>query len=342
RMRSAIVNVCSELVAKYPRFVMRITGDNDEGKRELDNFIDPESITPVVATTSKLLTTGVDTKTCKLIVLDQRIQSMSEFKQIIGRGTRIDEDYGKMSFAIMDFRRATELFADPDFDGEPVHIYEPPPNAPVVPPDDPGPDDGGNGEEGEEGGEGRTKYYVDDVDVEVMAIREQYMDPKSGKLITESFKLYTRRRIRAEFDSLDDFLQRWNQTERKTAVLAELEEQGVLFDELRQAVGSDYDAFDLVCHVAFDRPPLTRKERADSVRKRDCFAKYGDQARDVLEALLEKYADHGIADLESMDVLRVAPVSQLGTPIELVRAFGGKKGFQKAVAELEQALYATG
>ena len=344
RMRSAIVNCCSEQVAKHPRFVMRITGDNDEGKRELDNFIDPESITPVIATTSRLMTTGVDAKTCKLIVLDRRIQSMSEFKQIIGRGTRIDEDYGKLSFAIMDFRRATELFADPGFDGYPVQIYEPPPDGPVVPPDDddgpggdgPGPGPGPGGD-----GPGRTKYYVNDVDVGVMAIREQYMDPKTGKLITESFKVYTRKTILAEFDSLDAFLKRWNQTDRKTAVLAELEEQGVLFEELHQAVGSDYDAFDLVCHVAFDQPPLTRKERAENVRKRDCFTKYGDKARAVLEALLDKYADHGIADLESMDVLRVAPVSQLGTPIELVRAFGGKKGFLVAVGELENMLYGT-
>ncbi len=344
RMRSALVNLSSEHVAKHPRYVMRITGDNDEGKKELDNFIDPESITPVIATTSKLLTTGVDAKTCKLIVLDQRIQSMTEFKQIIGRGTRIAEDYGKQSFTIMDFKKATELFADPDFDGDPVQVYEPPPEGPVAPPEE---------EEGEGEGEGgtivdpppeppkRRKYYVDDVEAKVVMVREQYIDPKTGKLITESLKDFSRNSIREEFESLDAFLNRWNDSEKKVAILAELEEAGVLFDELSALVGTDYDAFDLVCHVAFDQPPLTRKERADSVRKRDVFTKYGEKARAVLEALLEKYADQGISDLESMDVLRVAPLSDLGTPVELVKAFGNKKKFQQAVVELERALYDT-
>ena len=330
RMRSALVNLCQEHVGEHPRYVMRITGDNDEGKKELDNFIDPESLAPVIATTSKLLTTGVDAKTCKLIVLDQRIQSMTEFKQTIGRGTRIAEDFGKMSFTIMDFRRATELFADPDFDGDPVDIYNPSPGDPPLPPDD---------DDDEEGG--RTKYYVDDVDARVIAEREQFIDPKTGKLITESLKDYTRNSILAEYASLDDFLTRWNDADKKMAVLAELEECGVLFDELREAVGKDCDAFDLICHVAFDRPPLTRKERADSVRKRDYFARYGDKARAVLEALLEKYADQGIGDLESMEVLKVAPISHLGTPVELIGAFGGRQRFQEAIIELQQELYAS-
>jgi len=333
-MRSALVSLSSELVAKHPRYVMRITGDNDIGKKELDNFIDPESITPVIATTSKLLTTGVDAKTCKLIVLDQRIQSMTEFKQIIGRGTRIAEDFGKMSFTIMDFRRATELFADPDFDGDPVQIYEPDADGPVTPPEDGGDDDT------TVVNEPRAKYVVADVSVEVVLERVQYMDPHTGKLITESLKDYSKKQILGQFDSLDDFLSRWNDAERKTVMLAELEEQGVFLEELRETVGKEFDAFDLICHVGFGQPPLTRRERAENVKKRDYFTKYGAKARAVLEALLEKYADQGIADLESMEILKVAPISELGTPLELVKAFGNKDLFQQARAELEQALYA--
>ncbi len=347
RMRSALIHFSRQLVARHPRYIMRITGDNDEGKKELDNFIDPESLTPVIATTSKLLTTGVDAKTCKLIVLDQRIQSMTEFKQIIGRGTRIAEDFGKMSFTIMDFKKATENFADPAFDGEPVRIYDPPPDGPVAPPDDEYPEGGEGGLEIREGGEilprpqKRVKYYVDDVDVKVLLVREQYINPRTGKLITESLKDYSRSSIRAEYHSLHDFLNRWKTVDKKMAILAELEETGVLFDELRAAVGTEYDAFDLICHVAYDQPCLTRKERADKVRKRDVFARYGDKARAVLDALLDKYADQGLADLESMEVLRVAPLSELGTPVELVNAFGSKQNFQQAVVELEQALYDT-
>ena len=336
RMRSALVTLSAERVAEHPRYVMRITGDNDIGKRELDNFIDPESLTPVVATTSKLLTTGVDAKTCKLIVLDQHIQSMTEFKQIIGRGTRIAEEYGKMSFTIMDFRKATELFADPDFDGDPVVIYEPEPGEPVSPPENGGSTENPPGPEGEP----RFKYVVADVPVSVVMERVQYMDPKSGKLITESVKEYSRKNILAEFASLDDFLAKWNEADRKTAIVTHLEAEGVLFQELRETVGKDYDAFDLICHVGFDQPPLTRKERAENVKKRNYFAKYGEKARAVLEALLEKYADQGLADLESMDVLKVSPIADLGTPLELVKAFGNKDAFRRAAAELEQALYA--
>jgi len=335
RMRSAIVSLSTELVAKHPRYVMRITGDNAIGKAELDNFIDPESITPVVATTSKLLTTGVDAKTCKLIVLDQRIQSMTEFKQIIGRGTRIAEDHGKMSFTIMDFRKATELFADPDFDGDPVQIYDPEGDDPIVPPED----DVGTGEGPDPEKDPRIKYVVSDVPVSVVMERVQYMDPKTGKLITESVKEFSRKNILSEYASLDAFLSDWNEADRKTAIITSLEEEGVFFEELRETVGKDYDAFDLICHVGFDQPPLTRKERAENVKKRNYFAKYGDKARAVLEALLEKYADQGLANLESMDVLKVSPIAELGTPLELVKAFGNKEKFRQATAELEQALY---
>ncbi|MCO6046940.1 restriction endonuclease, partial [Aeoliella sp. ICT_H6.2] len=342
-------------------YVMRITGDNDEGKAQLDFFISPEERYPVIATTSKLMTTGVDAKTCKLIVLDRRIQSMTEFKQIIGRGTRIDEDYGKLYFTIMDFKKATELFADPDFDGDPVQVYQPGEGESPVPPEEgteetntelgtetegeeilvdpisPG-GNGGGGIIGDPGGP-RKKYVVAGVTVSVVAERVQYYGP-DGKLITESLKDYTRKTVLKDYKSLDDFLQAWTSAERKEAVVKELEEHGVLFEALADEVGKDFDSFDLVCHVAFDRPPLTRRERAENVRKQDYFAKYEEKARVVLEALLEKYANQGLRAIEDMDVLRVKPIDAIGTPVELVKLFGGKKGYLAALADLERALYA--
>jgi len=345
RMRSALVNENADLAADNSKYIMRMTGDSDEGKDELDNFIDPESQFPVVATTSKLLSTGVDVQTCKLIVLDRIIRSMTEFKQIIGRGTRINEDYDKRFFTIMDFRKATELFADPDFDGDPVQIYEPGPDDSPVPPDDTPPPEEGDTEYPPEDGtivdpEPRRKYLVRDVAVTVLAERVQYLD-SAGKLITESLRDYTRRNVTEEFASLDDFLRRWGQTEQKQAILQELEQQGVLLAPLAEEVGKDFDPFDLVCHVAFDQPPLTRRERAENVRKRNYFTKYGDQARAVLDALLDKYADQGVENIESLEVLRIQPLSDLGTPVELVKAFGGKEQYLQAVRELEEALYAA-
>ncbi len=347
RMRQALVNENADLCRDNPKYVMRITGDNDEGKAELDNFIDPESRYPVIATTSRLMTTGIDAQTCQLIVLDQRIQSMTEFKQIIGRGTRVNEDYGKYYFTIMDFRKVTELFADPDFDGDPVQIYEPGEDDPIVPPEDEG-EASGEGEDGHDPIEevmidpeehGRpTRYVLDDVGVEIISVREQYYG-KDGKLITESLKDYTRRTVAGEFTSLDDFVRRWSSADKKQAVIDELVEQGVLLEALAEEVGKDFDPFDLICHVAFDQPPLTRRERAENVKKRHYFAKYGEQARAVLEALLDKYADGGIENIEDMGVLKVQPINQFGSPVEIVRAFGGKDGFQQAIQELEQQLY---
>lgn len=337
RMRQALVNANSDLAAENPRYVVRITGDSPEGKAELDYFIDPESRYPVIATTSKLLSTGVDAQTCKVIVLDQRIESMTEFKQIIGRGTRIREDYGKYYFTIIDFKKATELFADPDFDGNPVSIYDPEPaggsggggpEPEPEPPLPPGPEP-----------QPRVKYYVDEVPVWIVGERIQYYG-KDGKLITESLKDYTRRTVLEEFASLDGFLRRWTEAEKKSAVIDELEGHGVLFDALAEEVGRDYDSFDLICHVAFGQPPLTRKERAESVRKRDYFAKYGEQARAVLEGLLDKFADEGVEDIEDIGVLRVRPLSDLGTPVEILRAFGGRDAFVEAVHDLEDQLYA--
>jgi type I restriction enzyme R subunit len=349
RMRQALVNLNAARVKENSRYVMRITGDDPIGKAELDNFIDPESRYPVIATTSQLMSTGVDAQTCKLIVLDKRIQSMTEFKQIIGRGTRINEDYDKYWFSIIDFKKATELFADPAFDGEPVQIFEPQPDDPPVPPDEnenvpeippevqpepPLPPDLPN--------EPRHKYVVGkEVTVYVVSERVQYYGA-DGKLVTESLKDYTRKAVRKEFASLDEFLRRWSQADKKQAVITELEQQGVLFEPLAEEVGRNYDAFDLICHVAFGQPPLSRRERADAVKKRDVFTKYGEQARQVLMALLDKYADAGIASIESMNVLQLEPLNKLGTPMELVAAFGGKQSYLEAIHEFERVLYLEG
>jgi type I restriction enzyme R subunit len=294
------------------------------------------------------MSTGVDAQTCKLIVLDKRIQSMTEFKQIIGRGTRINEDYGKFWFSIMDFKKATELFADPDFDGEPVQIFEPIPGEPPLPPDEP---EGGDQPPPdippepplppEEPGEPRIKYVIGkDVTVYVVSERVQYYGP-DGKLITESLKDYTRKAVRKEYTSLDQFLRRWTQADKKQAVIDELEQQGVLFEPLAEEVGRNYDAFDLICHVAFGQPPLSRRERAEAVKKRDVFTKYGEQARRVLLALLDKYADTGIQNIEKLDVLELDPFRQLGTLKELVDAFGGKRDYLNAIKEVEQFLYSA-
>jgi len=354
RMRQALVNLNPERIAENRKYVMRITGDDQEGKAELDNFIDPELRYPVIATTSKLLTTGVDAQTCKLIVLDQHIRSMTEFKQIIGRGTRINEDYGKYWFTIMDFKKATELFADPAFDGEPVVIYSPEGDASPVPPDSPldeeeGIVDGGDwlpeGDEADGGDEAkkRIKYVIDGVPIYVIAERVQYYGP-DGKLITESLRDYTRTCVQKQFASLDDFLRLWSSAEQKKAIIDELAAQGVMWEALAEEVeakrGQALDPFDLICHVAFDQPPLTRKERVEQVKKRNYFGKYSGAARQVLEALLDKYADTGIEHIEDIRILRLAPFSQIGAPMELVGAFGGRVGYDKALHELEAELYA--
>ncbi|MBA4157717.1 MAG: DEAD/DEAH box helicase family protein [Gemmatimonadetes bacterium] len=348
RMRQALVNENPDLASENRKYVMRITGDDAEGKMELDNFILPESRYPVIATTSELMTTGVDAQTCKVIVLDQRIQSMTKFKQIIGRGTRIHEDYDKFYFTILDFKKATELFADSQFDGDPVVIYEPQGDDSPVPPDEEAPDEGAGGGgdlvggewpgEDEAPGGGRKRYVVGNVSVSVVAERVQYYG-SDGRLITESLKDYTRKKVAEEYASLDEFLRSWTTAERKEAVIRELEERGVLLHALAEDVGREFDAFDLVCHVAFGQPPLTRKERAEQVRKRDYFARFGEEARAVLDALLDKYADEGVETLERMDVLRVQPFTELGTPTEIIRHFGGKQKYLAAVRELERHLY---
>nr|WP_244655999.1 MULTISPECIES: type I restriction-modification enzyme R subunit C-terminal domain-containing protein [unclassified Pseudomonas] len=343
---------------------MRITGDDNEGKAQLSYFIDNDEPYPVIATTSKLLTTGVDAKTCKLIVLDQNINSMTEFKQIIGRGTRLREDYHKLYFTIMDFKGATRLFADADFDGEPVVIYEPKADDPVLPPEvtegpgtgesEPPPhgSDTGDADDTPPGGskgdgdrESRIKYVIDDVNVRVAVERSRYLDA-DGKLITEDYRVRLKNDIKealqAEFGSLTEFVRRWNSAERKQAVLEELSGQGAPLKILQQAVpnGVEFDAFDLVAHVAFNQKPLTRHERASNVKKRDVFSKYGEQARAVLEALLDKFADHGVQDIEDTKVLELPPFDQFGSKTQIRRGiFGSIEQYTQAVRVLEQALY---
>lgn len=357
RMRQALVKLIPE-AAHNRRYVMRITGDDSEGKAQLSYFIDNDEPYPVIATTSKLLSTGVDAKTCKLIVLDQTINSMAEFKQIVGRGTRLREDYQKLYFTIMDFKGATRHFADPDFDGEPVVVYEPRPDDPVVPPEDEptmadtelpyGLDEGG-GNEGGDGGDGetggRTRYVLDDVAVRHGLQREQYLDA-DGKLITEDYRVFLKSEIRktllGRFGSLKDFLRRWTEAERKQAVIDELGDLGLPLEVLQQALphAEELDVFDLIAHVAFDQKPLTRQERANNVKKRNYFGKYGDSARQVLEGLLEKYAHHGITDIEDPKVLELPPFDRLGSKTQIRRGiFGGPDKYSQAITELERALY---
>ena len=348
RMRQALVNANPDLAAANSRYVMRITGDNDEGKLQLDNFIDPESTYPVIATTSQLMSTGVDAQTCKLIVLDKTINSMTEFKQIIGRGTRINEDYGKLYFTIIDFKRATALFADPDFDGDPVQIYEPKGNDPISPPDDPSnlaneavpilPTGGPDQPHSPTTGTPRPVYMVDNVEVRVISERVQYLDA-DGKLMTASLKDFTRAAVRKEYTSLSAFLNAWKEAARKQAIIDELATHGVFIEELAEQSGRELDAFDLICHIAFDQPPLTRRERAEKVKKRNAFGKYADKARAVLEALLEKYADAGLRSVESLEILKVDPLTTFGTPVEIVSLFGGKDKYLAAIRELETQLY---
>lgn len=373
-MRREIGNENADLVADNYKYVMKITGDDEEGKRELDNFIDPEQRYPVIATTSKLMNTGIDAQTCKLIVLDSNIRSMTEFKQIIGRGTRINEEYGKRYFTILDFRNVTDLFSDPDFDGDPVRIKqvhededisaieaeEETADAPVADEED--------GEEITEfedlTGEGndlpdypqiseipfdppevnevpREKIFVNGVDVTVLNSREMYFD-KDGKPITTSLKDFTRKEILKEYRSIDDFLRKWGSADKKEAIIEELREQGIPVDDLLAAVNRECDLFDIICHVAWDMPPLTRKERANNIKKRNYFAKYGESARNVLESLLDKYADEGIRQIEDINILKVTPFDRLGSPIQIINTFGTKSDYLQAVNELEQEIYTTG
>lgn len=357
RMRQAFINENQDLVQQNARYVMRITGNDKEGTDQIGNFIDPESKYPVIVTTSRLLSTGVDAQTCRLIVLDREIGSMTEFKQIVGRGTRVHEDTKKYYFTLIDFRKATNHFADPEFDGEPVQIYEPGEGDPVTPPDaTPPPDDGDPIPP--QPGEGETviveppditlppstdrpptKFYVKGNPVTVIIEQVEYLD-ENGKLVTESLRDYSRKAIRAHFASLDKFLARWKSDERKDAIIEELAEEGLFLEPLMEEVGKDLDPFDLICHIAFDQPPLTRRDRANNVRKRDVFTKYGSQARAVLEALLTKYQDEGVVSgLDNVHILEISPFNTMGTPLQLIKEFGSRANFEDAVHELQAALY---
>jgi type I restriction enzyme R subunit len=377
RMRRALVNLNPKQVAKNDKYVMKITGDDEIGKAQLDNFINPKKAYPVIATTSELMSTGVDAKTCKLVVLDQNIQSMTKFKQIIGRGTRIDDRYNKLWFTILDFKKATELFADEKFDGEAVkimvskpvdiiddesdsfinelmgdeetegtdddNINEPEQDYGTSDNDDNNPGDGevepNWGEDEEE--KRFIKFKVSGITVKKMAERVQYYDT-DGKLVTESFKDYTRKTIQKQFTSLDDFTRKWNEAERKQTIIDELANEGVIWQALEDDISKDLDPFDLICHVAFDQPPLTRKERANNVKKRNYFTKYSEQAQTVLNALLDKYADAGVSEIESIHVLKVQPFNQMGKPMEIAKqAFGNRKGYDQAISELETELYSN-
>lgn len=356
-MTSELRKANSDIASANYKYVMQITGDNDEGKRELENFTNPEEKFPVIATTSELMTTGVDAQTCKVIVLDSNIKSMTKFKQIIGRGTRINENYNKFYFTILDFRNATDLFADPEFDGDPIRIKpvgedldlstiiadEEADETPII--------DEISGEEitlvppqirnpfSTAPFTPREKVYVNGIDVSVLVARELSFD-RDGKLITKKLTDYTKEVVTEQFATLSDFLSKWNEYERKEALIRELEEQGVPVTELENSVDKKLDLFDLICHVAFDQPPLTRRERANNVLKRNYFAKYGEQAREVLEALLDKYADEGISNIESLDVLTVKPFTDFGSRLEIVKGvFGGKDKYLEAVKELEKELY---
>ncbi|MBS1684411.1 MAG: DEAD/DEAH box helicase family protein [Bacteroidetes bacterium] len=371
-MTSLLRNENADLSAANYKYVMQITGDNEEGKKELDNFINPEEDYPVIATTSELMTTGVDAQTCKVIVLDSEIKSITKFKQIIGRGTRIAEEYGKLYFTILDFRNATDLFADKAFDGDPIRVKPVNQNTNlnnIIDEEETENMDTISTEQmpediqkafdkimeeakklhpdfevkglvlGNKKNEKREKVYVNGIDVSVLISREMYFD-NAGKPITGSLRDHTKEIITGKYKTLSDFLNTWNKTDKKEAIIRELEEQGILVDALLEAVDREVDLFDLICHVAYEQKPLTRKERADNVKKRDYFTKYGEKARKVLETLLDKYADEGIENIESMEVLKVKPFpDQFGSPVEIVSSFGSKDKYLAAVKELEGELY---
>ncbi len=352
RMRQALVNENSDMMLENPNYIMRITGDNQEGKDQLENFIDVEEKYPTIVTTSKLLTTGADCKTCKLIVLDSNINSMTEFKQIIGRGTRIREDFGKTYFTILDFRNASRLFSDPDFDGEPISIKVVKPGEPMPTEDedkiensgdDTKPTDKNNVDINHPGKtvNTNTKIRVNGVDVNIYNEICSYYD-KDGKLVTESLKDFSKRSILNEYASLNDFINKWNSTDRKQAILDELKEQGVLLDELRKDVGNeDIGDFDLILHIAYDKKPLTRYERVNKVLKKGYLYKYSEMAQNILKDLLEKYSDNNELELTDTKILQLKPFEGYGSPMEIVDVFGGKEKYIEAVEELEDELYAS-
>lgn len=364
RLRQAIANENRDLVALDDRYVLRMTGDSDKkDKDELDSFTNPEENYPVIVTTSKLLTTGIDAKTCQLIVLDNLVESMTEFKQTIGRGTRIDEEYGKLFFTIIDFRKRTKLFADDKFDGPAEKILEVRQGEVAAAADALNSDDADAKPEkaedppptNEQGNwrsvirqpdisllpEEDRKRYVNGVDVRILSEREIMFD-QNGRIVTLNLRDYSKERVLDKYPSLEAFLQRWNSAERKMAIVDELVEHQLPLAQLRAAVGdADVDSFDLICHVAYDQPPLTRSQRAKVVRESNYFEQYGHQARRVLLSLLGKYAAEGLDNLEDIKVLKLDPFREIGSLTEIVGYFGGKDGYLKAIKDLEKNLYAA-
>lgn len=356
RMRIALINehalYCKKnnknnLVKEDSRYIMRITGDDSEGKKQLDSFIAVDSVYPVIVTTSKLLTTGVDCKTCKLIVLNNNINSMTEFKQIIGRGTRIKEDYGKKYFTIMDFKNVSRLFADPDFDGGPLSI-----NDEYLKKEDEDIEENINSKEDDYDGEiiinddekeekqKRVKIVVRGVEVEILSERVQYLD-NNGKIITESLIDYTKKNILGEYATLDNFLNDWNSDKRKAVILEELLKRGVFLEALREYehIDENIDDFDLICHLAYDKKPLTKSERIKNVQKRGYLNKYEGAAREVIDALLEKYMDNSINDITDRSILLNSPFSRFGSASKIFSFFGGKENYNKAVKDLQKEIY---
>ena len=330
-MRQLLTTMNADMCRKDSRYVMRITGDDNVGKRQLDNFINVNEPYPTIVTTSELLATGVDCKTCGLIVIDKEIGSMTEFKQIIGRGTRLRTDKGKWHLEILDFRNATKKFKDPDFDGEPLPPAKPRKEYPKAEVDE------GDGAVHEP----HVKYIVAGKPVTITTEIVSVLGEDGKTMRTESVTSFTKKQILNHYSSLDNFINEWTTAERKAAIVDELKELNVLVDAVRQKnpALADADIFDIICHVAFDQPALTRRERANNVKKRNYFAKYEGKAREVLEALLEKYAEHGILNFESADILDHAPFNKIGKPQKIVRLFGGMDEFNKAIVELEKEIY---
>lgn len=337
RMRQALVELNADLCAENHRYIMRITGDNEEGKKQLDNFIDKESRYPTIVTTSKLMTTGVNCQTCKNIVLDNVFgeNGMTEFKQIIGRGTRIAEDYGKMYFTILDFRNASVLFSDPKFNGPELRDdgYEKPKGATevVVTPSEPA-------DIPEEENKGKRKVYINEVPVELVSERVQFYD-KDGKLVTESLKDFTKKNILSGFASMDDFLKYWTSEEKRSVILQELKEHGIFIEELRQYYPNDVDDFDLICDIAYGIKPLTKSERAKRRKVDEVLAKYSEQCKGVLQILLEKYSDDELDDITDTKILKLPEFNEYGSPMKIAKLFGGLDKYVEAVREIQRALY---
>ena len=343
-MRDLLIQMNQDLVKKDSRYIMRITSDDYEGKKQLDNFIDPESLYPTIVTTSELLSTGVDCKTCGLIVIDKEIESMTNFKQIIGRGTRLYPPKGKFMFDILDFRQVTDLFHDPEFDGETIEGGD---DIISDPPVDGGDGGSGGGDKPTDGGKKpknpkQKKAVFKGHNITIAHETVSVIGADGKTLETTNLIDFTRKNIQQQYASLEDFLRRWNKEQRKQIIIDELKEYDVLIEAVREAnpALNDSDVFDIICHVAYGQKPLTRRERAEKVKKRNYFAKYGEQARQVLEALLEKYSEQGVLNMENLDILKNDPFKGIGTPVKIVnKIFGGKEKYLEAIAELEKQLY---